>query len=72
MSRLDISQRFANYLLGDACAFAALRGDTGRFANLAVAAAAFIYGFANLTVGNTLAKTDVHRNYPLGLWMPRC
>lgn len=72
LSRLNIAQRFANHLLGDAGAFAALGGNTSRFPNFAVAAAAFIDGFANLTVSDTLAKTDVHKNYPLGLWMTRC
>src|SRR5690606_6692975 len=68
LGRLDISQRFPDDLLGYARAFAALSGDTGCFTNFPIAAAAFIDGFANLTVGDTLAKTDVHKNYPLSLF----
>jgi len=68
LGRLDICERFAYDLLGDAGAFSALGADTGRRAYFPIAAAAFIDGFANLTVGNTLAKTDVHKNYPLSLF----
>lgn len=62
---LHVAERFANDLLGDACAFAALGGDAGRFANLTIAAAALVDGIANLAVGDTLAKTDVHRALPV-------
>jgi hypothetical protein len=61
---LYIAKRLTNDLLGNASALAALAGDTRRFAYLAVAAAAFVDGIANLAVGDTLAKTDVHKHYP--------
>lgn len=67
MGSLYITQCLSNHLLGYTCAFATLAGNTGSFAHLTIAAAAFVDGFTNLTVGNTLAKTDVHMNYPLGL-----
>lgn len=68
LGRLDIAQGFTYHLLGDTGAFSALGADTGRRAYFPITAAAFIDGFANLTVGNTLAKTDVHKNYPLSLF----
>ncbi len=67
LSALDIAQCFANHLFGDACTFAALAGNAGGFAHLSIAATAFVDGFTDLTISNTLAKTHVHMNYPLGL-----
>ena len=66
---MDITQGLADHLLGYAGAFPALGSDARRLPDLAVTATTFVDGFANLTVGNTLAKTDVHKNYPLGLLM---
>ena len=67
LGTLYIAQCFPNNLLSYTCAFAALGGDTRGFAYLTITAAAFVNGFTDLTVGNTLAKTHVHKNYPLGL-----
>lgn len=64
---LDIAQGFANDLLGDAGAFSALSRHACGFTHVTIAAATFIDGFTDLAVGNTLAKTHVHMNYPLGL-----
>lgn len=69
---LDIAQGFANNLLGDAGAFTALGGDASSISHFTITAASFVDGFTDLAVGNTLAKTHVHMNYPLGLrirWM---
>ena len=57
---LQIIQRIAHHLLGQACAFTALAGNPEGVAYIAIAAAAIIDGFAYLTVGNTFAETDVH------------
>jgi len=69
---LYVVERLSNDLLGDASAFSALTGHAGRFTDFTVAAAAFIDGLAELTVGDALAKTDVHKHYPLSslmFWM---
>ena len=57
---MHFAQGVTYHLLGQAGAFAALAGDAEGGANIAVTAAAFIDGFANLTVSNTFAETDVH------------
>ena len=62
---LYIAQRLANDLFGDAGTLAALGCDAGCFAHLTIAAAAFIDSIANLAVGDTLAKTDVHKALPV-------
>ncbi|CEG52810.1 conserved hypothetical protein [Stutzerimonas xanthomarina] len=62
LGTLHVAERLAHDLLGDAGALAALGGDAGRFPYFTVAAAAFVDGIANLAVGDTLAKTDVHRS----------
>ncbi len=62
---LYVAERLANDLFGNAGAFAALAGDACRFTHFTVAATAFVNGIANLTVGYTLAKADVHEHYPL-------
>ncbi len=69
---LDIAQGFANDLLGDTSAFTTLRGYASRVSHVPITAAAFIDGFTDLAVGNALAKTHVHMNYPLGLRWLRC
>ena len=58
---LHVAERFANDLLGDACAFAALGGDAGRFANLTIAAAALLDRIADLRIGDTFTEADVHK-----------
>lgn len=68
LGRLQITQGFTHDLLGKAGTFTALGADAGRGAYFPVTAAAFINRFTNMTVGNTLAKTDVHMNYPLRLF----
>ncbi|MOA22345.1 hypothetical protein D3C78_1428950 [compost metagenome] len=50
----------AHQVLGLAGALAALGADTRGLAHLAIAAAALVDGIANLVVGHTQAKTDVH------------
>ncbi len=62
---MHVAERLANDLLGDAGALAALGGDAGRFTYFTVTAAAFVDGIANLAVGDTLAKTDVHKALPV-------
>ncbi|BAP78780.1 hypothetical protein MT1_1602 [Pseudomonas sp. MT-1] len=69
---LDIAQGFANNLLGNARAFTALRGDASSISHFTIAAASFVDGFTDLAVGNALAKTHVHMNYPLGLRISGC
>lgn len=56
----DFSEGVADDFLGEAGAFAALAGDSSGLADFPVTAAAFIDGFADLTVGNTLAEADIH------------
>ena len=66
---MDIAQGVADNLLGDASAFTALGGYTSSVSHFTVTAATFVDGFTDLAVGNALAKTHVHMNYPLGLRM---
>lgn len=58
---LDVAERVANDLLGQAGTFATLGRDTCRFTDITIATATFINGFTDLAVGNALAKTHVHR-----------
>lgn len=69
---LEFAEGFAHDLLGHAGALAALTSDASGLAYFPVAAAAFVNGFAKLTVGDTLAKANVHEQYPLSLLMVRC
>ena len=62
---LYVAECFAHHLLGDAGAFAALGGHAGGLADLTVTAATIVDGIANLTVGDALAKTDVHKHCSL-------
>ena len=64
---LHVRERFANDLLGYACAFAALATNAGGFAYLTIAAATFVDRFTDLTVSDALAETHVHTKHPLGL-----
>lgn len=59
---LDIAQGLADDLLGDAGAFPALSRYARSFTHFTIAAATFIDSVTDLTVGYTLAKTDVHKN----------
>jgi hypothetical protein len=65
LGALYVTECLANDLLGDAGALAALGCDACRFTYFTVATAAFVDGIANLAVGYTLAKTDIHEHYPL-------
>jgi len=64
---LHIAQRLPDHLFGQTGAFATLGGYARRLADFAVTAATFVDGLSDLAVGNALAKTHVHNNYPLGL-----
>ena len=72
MCALHIAQCLPDNLLGHTGAFAALGSDTCGITHFSIAAATFIDGFTDLAVGNALAKTHVHMNYPLGLRWLRC
>ena len=61
MAALQFGQGFAYDLLGQASAFAALAGNAGGLAHFAVAAATFIDCFADLSVGDTGAEADIHK-----------
>lgn len=65
LGRLKITQGLTYDLLGKTGTFTALRADAGCGAHFSVAAATFINRFTNMTVGNTLAKTDVHIELPV-------
>ena len=58
---MHLTQGFAYHLLGQACTFTALAGDTQGRAHITIAAATFIDRIADLVISNTFAKTDVHR-----------
>lgn len=60
LAALHFTEGFTYDLLGQASAFAALTGDAKGGSYITVAAAAFVDGFANLTVSYTFAETDVH------------
>jgi hypothetical protein len=62
---LYIAQCVANDLFGDTGTLAALGCDASCFTHLTIAAAPFIDSIANLAVGDTLAKTDVHKALPV-------
>lgn len=72
MGALHIAQRLPDNLLRHTGAFTALGSDTCGITHFSIAAATFIDGFTDLAVGNALAKTHVHMNYPLGLRWLRC
>ena len=55
-----MGQGITYHLLGQARTFTTLRGYTKGFTHIAIAAAALIDRVANLTIGDTLAKTDIH------------
>lgn len=60
LAALHFTEGFTYNLLGQASTFAALAGDAKGGPYITVAAAAFVDGFANLTVSYTFAETDVH------------
>lgn len=68
LGRLEITQSFTHDLLGNTGTFTTLGADASCGAYFPITAAAFINRITNMTVGNTLAKTDVHMNYPLRLF----
>lgn len=55
-----LGQGITYHLLGQARTFTTLRGYTKGFTHIAIAAAALIDRVADLTIGDTLAKTDIH------------
>ena len=57
---LQVTQGFTHHLLGQARALAALAADAEAFAHVAVAAAPFVNGVADVAVGDTLAEADIH------------
>jgi hypothetical protein len=61
LAQLQVGQGFANHLLGKAGTFAALAGNAGGLAHLAVAAATFIDRIADFSVGDTSAEADIHK-----------
>ena len=61
LSGLQLGQGFANHFLGKARTFAALAGDAGGLADFFVAAATFIDRFADLSVGDASAETNIHK-----------
>lgn len=60
LAALHVAESLANDLFGQAGTFAALGANTEIFADITVAAAAFIDCIADLTVGDTLAEANVH------------
>src|SRR5690606_1098406 len=64
---LNLTDGFTYHLLGNARAFAALRAYAQGFSYFAIAAAAIVDRITDMTVGDTLAKTDVHKHYSLRL-----
>ena len=62
LGRLDAAQGFTHNLLGNTGTLATLGAYARGSAYFPVTAAAVIDCFTNMTVGNTLAKTDVHMN----------
>ena len=61
LAALHFGEGFAYHLLGEGGAFATLAGYVERLANVAVAAATLIDCIADLTVGDTHAKANVHK-----------
>ena len=57
---LQVTQGFTHRLLGQTRALAALAADAEAFAHVAVAAAPFVNGVADVAVGDTLAEADIH------------
>jgi hypothetical protein len=57
---VQLAHGFAYHLLGHTGTFSALAGDAKGFANLFVAAATFVDGLADLTVGYALAQANIH------------
>src|SRR5690606_24932489 len=70
LAALYVAEGLAHHLLGQAGALAALGADAEALAHVAIAATAFIDGFADLTVGDTLAEANVHGSARLvsGCW----
>jgi hypothetical protein len=60
LSGLDLSQGIAYHFLGKAGTLTALRGYAEGFTHVTKAAAALVDRIANLAIGDTLAKTDIH------------
>jgi hypothetical protein len=60
MGRAKLGKGFAYYFLGKTSTLAALTGNTCGLAYFTITAAAFVNGFADLAVGNTLAEADIH------------
>ena len=60
MGVVQVTQGGADYLLGEAGAFATLGGNAKGFTHIAEAAAAIINGIANLSVSDTFAEANVH------------
>src|SRR3990167_5406253 len=60
LAALNFAQGVTYHLFGQASAFAALAGNAEGGAHVTIAAAAFVDGFADLTVSNTFAETHVH------------
>ena len=58
---LDFGEGIAYYLFGKASTFTALHGDSEGFAYVSIAAAAIVDRFADLAVGDTLAKAYIHK-----------
>jgi hypothetical protein len=61
---LEFGQGLANHILGQACTFTTLRSDAGGFPDFPIAAAAVVDCIADLTIGDTFAEADVHREKP--------
>ena len=61
LAHLKRGEGFADYLLGEAGAFATLAGDIGRGTDFLVTAASFIDRIADLSVGDADTKTHIHK-----------
>ena len=61
MAALHFGDGFADDLLGQASALAALAGDAERAAHFTIAAAALVDRIADLSIGDTFTEADVHK-----------
>src|SRR5690606_18143785 len=73
LSGLDLINGFTHHLFCDARAFSALGAYAQGFSHFAIAAAALVDRITDMTVGDTLAETDIHKALLVALdWMRGC
>ena len=61
MTGLQFGQGFTHHFLRQAGTFPTLAGDTQGLADVTIAAASFHDCITDLSVGNTLAEADIHK-----------